>query len=172
MLLVGVRARAALSAFAFARPPAPALVSAAAVAAVALDLRLGVTPFEPTDADPDNGAYAAIEGPGRLLELPAFLPDRQEGSVYAYYLMQSPRERPSGYSTSAPPEADAFMRRLRGRCPPGEAELRAANVRHLLVHGAYGRGSCDAALRAAGCREIARGGEIRLFRAGDPAGGA
>jgi hypothetical protein len=172
VLPVACLAVAALAAFAVARLPAPPLIAAVAVAAIALDLRLGVTPFEPTDADPGNAAYAAIDGPGRLLELPVFLPDRQEGSVYAYYLMQRPRERPSGYSTVAAPEADAFLRRLRGSCPPGAAELRAAGVRHLALHGAFARPGCDAGLRAAGLREVARDGEVRLFRAGDPGGGA
>jgi hypothetical protein len=53
-----------------------------------------------------------------LLERPVYLPDRQEGSVYLYYAMQAPRERPLGYSTTAPPEADRIARALqRGLAP-------------------------------------------------------
>jgi hypothetical protein len=39
-------------------------------------------------------------------------PDAYAGSVYLYYAMQAPRERPLGYSTSAPPEAFRAARRL------------------------------------------------------------
>jgi len=39
-------------------------------------------------------------------------PDAYAASVYLYYAMQAPRERPLGYSTSAPPEAFAVAQRL------------------------------------------------------------
>ena len=105
-----------------------------ALVAIALDLRWGVSLYRPSAADEDNAAYAALRAapPGRLLELPVFLPDRQEGSTYLYYAMQAPRERPLGYSTVAPPAADALARRLRARCQP--RELRALGVRYLAVH--------------------------------------
>ena len=45
-------------------------------------------------------------GGGRMLELPVFRPDIHYGSVYLGYARQSPRERPQGYSTTAPPAAD------------------------------------------------------------------
>jgi hypothetical protein len=105
---------AALLAVAADRLRRPALVAGLLVL-LALDLRLGVTRYRPSAADPDNRAYAALAeaGSGRLLELPVQLPDRQEGSVYLHYAMQAPRERPEGYSTTAPKEADATVRELR-----------------------------------------------------------
>jgi len=96
-----------------------------------VDLRLGL--FHSTAADEHNRGYAALrsEPPGRLLELPVYLPDRQEASVYLYYVMQSPRERPAGYSTTAPLEADRLLRSLR-RSPC--RQLAALGVRYLAVH--------------------------------------
>ena len=41
---------------------------------------------------------------------PGDRPRAAEGSVYLYYAMQAPRERPLGYSTTAPPEADRVAR--------------------------------------------------------------
>jgi hypothetical protein len=117
-----------------------------------LDLHVGV--FEPTAADEDNRAYAALRSspPGRLLELPVFLPDRQEASVYLYYLMQAPREHPSGYSTTAPREADRELRRLRREPCRHLAEL---GVRYLAVHD-----------RGRACRGqlLARDGPVALYR--------
>jgi hypothetical protein len=97
-----------------------------------LDLHVGV--FEPTAADEGNRAYAALRSspPGRLLELPTYLPDRQEASVYLYYLMQAPREHPTGYSTTAPRKVDRELRRLRRTPCRHLAEL---GVRYLAVHG-------------------------------------
>jgi len=79
---------------------------------VALDLRVDV--YRPLGSDEQNPVYAALrqERPGRLVERPVFLPDRQEQSIYLYYAMQARRERPGGYSTTAPPEADRVARRL------------------------------------------------------------
>jgi hypothetical protein len=98
---------------------------------LALDLRLGVTRYHPTAADPGNEAYAALgkAGPGRLLELPVHLPDRQEASVYLHYAMQAPRERPAGYSTTAPAAADATLRGLR----EDPCAARDLGVRYLAV---------------------------------------
>jgi hypothetical protein len=56
----------------------------------------------------------ADAGPGRLLEAPPLPPDAYAGSVYLYYSMQAPRERPLGYSTSAPPAAFETEKRLPG----------------------------------------------------------
>jgi hypothetical protein len=102
---------------------------------VALDLRVGVTAYGPAAADPGNRAYAALRaaGPGRMLELPIVAPDEQQGSVYLYYAMQAPRERPAGYSTVAPREAALVLRRL-GRCP-GARQLDELGVRFVTVHG-------------------------------------
>ena len=61
-------------------------------------------------ADEGNPVYARL-GEGRLLERPVYVPELLEGSVYLYYSMQAPRERPLGYSTTAPPEADRVARR-------------------------------------------------------------
>ena len=85
----------------------------AALVLVAVDLLAGVTAYRPTAADEGNRAHAALrqEG-GRLLEMPVYAPDRQEASVYLYYAMQAPRERPAGYSTVAPKEAARVLREL------------------------------------------------------------
>jgi hypothetical protein len=117
------------------------VVAAGALLLVALDLRLGVTAVRPTPADPGNRAYAALAdaGPGRLVELPLYPPDRQEGSVYLYYAMQSTRERPGGYSSVAPKAAlDAY--RALAPCP-SPRELDRLGVRFVTV---FGRRQCPA----------------------------
>ncbi len=83
----------------------PRLVAVVAGLAVAADLWVPL--YDPLVADEDNAVYAQVaDAPaGRLLELPALPPDAYAGSVYLYYSMQAPRERPLGYATSAPPEA-------------------------------------------------------------------
>ena len=131
----------------------PALVAALLVL-LALDLRLGVTRYRPSAADPDNRAYAALRdaGPGRLLELPVHLPDRQEGSVYLHYAMQAPRERPAGYSTTAPPAADETVRRLRA----DPCSARALGVRYLAIF-APAKRPCSGVL-------IGEDGPVRVFR--------
>jgi hypothetical protein len=108
---------AALFAFALARVRwkyAPLV----AVALVAADAR--VDTFDPLVADEHNAIYAQLrERPdGGVLERPVFLPERQEGSVYLYYSMQAPRERPLGYSTTAPPAALEAARELRRGADP------------------------------------------------------
>ena len=108
---------------------------AGALLLVALDLRLGVTAVRPTPADPANRAYAALDapGPGRLVELPLYPPDRQEGSVYLYYAMQAPRERPGGYSSVAP---KAALRTYRALAPcPSAGELDRLGIRFVTVLG-------------------------------------
>ena len=133
-------------------------------ALIALDLRGGVTLFRPTAADEDNAAYAAlrVQPPGRLLELPIFLPDRHENSVYLYYAMQAPRERPLGYATNAPPEADAVARSFRDRC--SAVELRRLGVRYVAFHGVFSSTQGDEP-RCPGkrARERARDGPIVLL---------
>ena len=83
-------------------PSAVAGVGTLAVLAVVLALDLRVPVFGAVAADTPNAAYAAMRGPGRLLELPVFRPDIHFGSAYLGYARQSPRERPQGYSTVAP----------------------------------------------------------------------
>jgi hypothetical protein len=131
----------------------PALVAGLLVL-LALDLRLGVTRYRPSAADPDNRAYAALReaGGGRLLELPVHLPDRQEGSVYLHYAMQAPRERPAGYSTTAPPDADETVRRLRA----DPCSARALGVRYLAIF-APAKRPCSGVL-------IGEDGPVSVFR--------
>jgi hypothetical protein len=76
--------------------------------------------FDPLVADENNAIYARLgaQQGGGLLERRVFLPERQEGSVYLYYSMQAPRERPLGYSTTAPPEAVRAARELRRGADP------------------------------------------------------
>jgi hypothetical protein len=138
LLPVACLALAALAALALARLPWRAAAPVALVL-IAVDLRLGVTGFRALGADEHNPVYAALreEPPGRLLERPVLLPDEFAGSVYSYYAMQAPRERPSGYSTTAPPEAVAVLRRLRGR-PGDDALLRSLGVRYVVLVGRAG----------------------------------
>ena len=113
---------AALVAFAVERVPwrYAALV---AIPLVALDLRVDV--YRPMGADEGNPVYAR-SAKGRLLERPVYVPELLEGSVYLYYSMQAPRERPLGYSTTAPPEADRVARGLRsGKLDPGALGVRS-----------------------------------------------
>jgi hypothetical protein len=88
------------------------LVAAVALGVVAADLWVPL--YDPLNADEDNAIYERVAAapPGRLLETPSLPPDAYAGSVYLYYAMQAPQERPLGYSTSAPPEAFAAARRL------------------------------------------------------------
>jgi hypothetical protein len=92
---------AALLAFAIARLHWR-YVAVVSIALVAADLR--VDAYDPLVADEDNPVYASLreEPPGRVLESPVLLPDQFAGSVYLYYAIQAPRERPLAYSTTAP----------------------------------------------------------------------
>jgi hypothetical protein len=91
------------------------------VACVVVACDLWVPLYDPLVADEDNPVYAQVADapPGRLLELPALPPDAYAGSVYLYYAIQAPRERPLGYATSAPPAAFRVAREL----PERAAEL-------------------------------------------------
>jgi hypothetical protein len=80
------------------------------------------------------------------------LPDRQEGSVYLHYAMQEPRERPGGYSTTAPGKADETLRRLR----TDPCSARELGVRYLAVFEPAAR-PCSGVL-------IGEDGGIRIFR--------
>jgi hypothetical protein len=130
---------AALAAFAVSRARSRLVVPC--ILALLLFLDLHVRIYSAFSAGEASGAYAALakKPPGRLLELPVFLPDRHEGSVYLYYDLEARRQRPLGYSTVAPVQADRTARRLRPlNCGdwgvhPGLAER--LGVRHVVVHG-------------------------------------
>jgi len=151
LMPVACLALAGLVAIAVSRARWPGTAALVAVLLL-VDLRVGLV--HETAADEHNLAYAALrtQPPGRLLELPVFLPDRQEASVYLYYAMQAPRERPGGYSTTAPREADTELRELR-RAPC--RNLAVLGVRYLAVHGPS---------KACGGRLLARDGPISLYR--------
>ena len=138
---------------------------------LALDLHVPV--FGAVAADEPSPAYAAIRGEGRLLELPVFRPDLHYGSVYLAYARQSPRERPQGYSTLAPPAADRLARDLRGlSCGRGEIPA-GLGIRFVAVHrGLYAQSRffdagcaerAEAMLRADGWRLLVRDGPIASY---------
>jgi hypothetical protein len=133
LLPIACLALAGLVAFAVARLPGP-IVPALAVLVIAADLRAGVELYDPLTADEGNAAYAALREapPGRLLEQPVLLPEAYAGSVYLYYAMQAPRERPLGYSTTAPREAEETARRLRR--DPDAALLHELGIRYVIDH--------------------------------------
>ena len=152
-----------------------------ALVLVAVDLRAGVTLYRPASADEGNGAYAALAergAAGRLLELPVFIPERHYGSVYLYYARQAPRERPGGYSSTAPQAADRTARSLvplncGGWTPGIGRRLARLGVRYVAVHeGLYADPAVpDCAGRARrmlvrrGFRPVAADGPIALFEA-------
>lgn len=162
LMLIACLALAGLAALGLERvmqhkPRFVTLAAALALVLVAIDLRAGVTAYRPTAADEGNRAYSALgrEGGGRLLEMPVHAPDRQEGSVYLYYAMQAPRERPAGYSTVAPAEAARVLRELQ---PCADARhLSELGVRFLAVHGPP---RCGVAGRL-----LARDGPVALYEA-------
>jgi hypothetical protein len=141
--LAAVAVAAALARFSGRRQAA---VAAAFLALVAADLL--VFPLRSSAADPGNVAYAALAeaGPGRVLELPVFQRGKgQFGSVYQYYTLQAPRERPTGYAL-APEEAFAFTERFNrlecGAWLPGDREeLERLGVGFLVWHGGLYRQS-------------------------------
>jgi hypothetical protein len=154
LMPIACLALAALLAVAVSRMRWPGTAAIVALL-ILIDLRVGV--FHATSADEDNRAYAALrdEPAGRLLELPVFLPDKQDVSVYLYYRMQAPREGPAGYATTAPPEADEQLRELVVQPCAHLAEL---GIRYLTVH--FDRSN------PCGGRLIVRDGRIALYRQG------
>ena len=116
------------------------IVAAALVVLVAADLT--VFPLHSSAADPDSESYALLDRspPGRVLELPIL--ERGSGqlaSVYLYYGMQAPRERPVGYAAAPPKGAREFVERFnRLDCgiwlPGDEAELTRLGIRYLVLH--------------------------------------
>jgi hypothetical protein len=138
LMPIACLAIAALVAFAveragaWRRPLAPLVVTLAAVI-LSFDLHGGL--FDRSAADPGNAAYAAVRTapPGRLTELPVFLPDVHYGSVYMYYAMQAPRQRTGGYSTLATAAADAQARALQPLNCGDWTAGRAATLRRLDI---------------------------------------
>ncbi len=169
---------AALVAFAVARLSRrhALLVPVAALALVGADLHARL--YGASEADETNAAYAALRGapPGRLLELPVFLPDIHYGSVYHYYDMQALRQRPLGYSTLAPVAADELARRLRAlNCGRARdlALLRRLGVRYVAVHAPMYehtglvppacQAQAERGLARLGLRRLVSGGPIELW---------
>jgi hypothetical protein len=112
-----------------------------AIVAVVLLADLHVRAFHGSAADPSNAAYAAVKRAplGRLVEVPVFTPDIHHGSVYLYYEQRVLRERPLGYSTTAPREADIVARHLQplncGDWTTGVADrLRILKVSAITLH--------------------------------------
>jgi hypothetical protein len=168
LMPIACLALAALVAVALTRVRHGALVAAALVA-LAVDVHVPV--FGAVRPDATSPAYAAIQGAGRLVELPVIRPDIHFGSVYLGYARQSPRERPQGYSTTAPRAADRWARRNRSlSCGAGLVE---EGVRFVAVHrGVYRQSSFFAAscrtraeesLSAQGFGQIARDGPIVVY---------
>ena len=149
---VACLALAALVAIAVSRLRWP---GTAALVAIVLLVDLPLRLFHETAADPHNRVYAAIraEPPGRMLEIPVYEPGSQSASTYVYYLMQAPREHPSGYTTTAPIAADATLRALQKQpC----RYLDDLGIREIVVH--YGfENPC-------GGRLVTRAGRIALYR--------
>jgi hypothetical protein len=175
LMPIACLALAALAAIAFERLRVPALV---ALLVIAVDLHVKI--YGASAAGPGQHAYAAISGPGRLLELPVLTPDVHLGSVYYLYEMRVRRERPGGYSTLAPPRADEVARALQplntGDWSRDRAALlRRLGVRFVAVHqGVYEQGrkltaadasSARRALVAHGWRLIGRGGAVSVYAA-------
>ena len=151
------------------------IVAAGLLVLVALDL--GAQPVSATAADPGNAAYAVLR-PGRVLALPLFDPGIHYGSVYDYYELQAPRERPQGYNTLGPRSAYSFaFAHNRIGCgvwePGDEAALDRLGVRNVLLHrGVYDQAGDRSAwfawrgLEAAGWAPTAEGGAVTLFERG------
>jgi hypothetical protein len=98
---------AALVAYAVARVrPAAVWVTLLALVLVFLDLHARVY------GKSAPGERPAARAAGRVLELPVFDPGIHYGSVYLWYDTAAPRERPGGYSTTAPTSGKAVARRL------------------------------------------------------------
>jgi hypothetical protein len=168
LMPVACLALAALAAYAVARLRAAPVV-AVVLLALAADLRVPL--FGSVQADEGNRAYAAIRGEGRLFELPVFRPDTHYGSVYLAYAIQSPRQRPQGYSTVGPTEADRLARRTRpascGRGPIPDGIGFVAVHRGLYAQSGYfGAGCADAAERSLerrGWRLVGRDGAVAVY---------
>ncbi|MDX6413596.1 MAG: hypothetical protein QOH23_1006 [Gaiellaceae bacterium] len=98
---------AALFAYAVAQAKR-AIVAPLAIALLLFDLHAHVY----GSSKPGDPAGATPTAAGRLLELPVFDPGVHYGSVYLWYDTAALRERPSGYSTTAPRQAKVVADRL------------------------------------------------------------
>ena len=124
---------AALVAYALARTRV--IVAALAVALLLVDLHASVY-RESAAGNPEAVAY---RGDGRLLELPVFDPSVHVGSVYLWYDTAAQRERPGGYSTTAPKAAKRLSDRIhRLNCGDWSGgmqhQLDALGVRAIALH--------------------------------------
>jgi hypothetical protein len=173
-------ALAALAAFAAARLIAGSGRRAAAAAGVLLALvaaDLLVFPLRASADDPGNRAYAALEEApeGRVLELPMFEPGIHYGSVYDYYQLQAPRQRPGGYSTLVPSRPfDFYFLHNRLSCgvwlPGDEETLEELGIEFVTFHaGMYVQGEVPGAwfgwngLLEHRFSPAARGRQVTLF---------
>jgi hypothetical protein len=125
---------AGLFAYALARG-GRTVVTALAIAVVLIDLHVHVY-GKSAPGDPDGVAPTAA---GRLLELPIFDPGVHYGSVYLWYDTAALRERPAGYSTTAPKAAKALAGRLeRLNCGDWSGdmagELERLGVQSIALH--------------------------------------
>jgi hypothetical protein len=114
---------------------------ALALALLAADVHFGA--YRATAASP--GRAAVVGAPGRMVELPIYLPDNDLGSVYLYYDMAAQVERPFGYALG-PNETDRYARESRaltcGDWRGQDDRLRGLGVRSIVVHGGmYALGS-------------------------------
>jgi hypothetical protein len=158
---------AALVAFAVQRVRAPWLVVLALVV-LAVDLRF--TAYEATASGP--GRAAVVGAPGRVLELPVYLPDDNRGSVYLFDAMAAQRERPLGYALG-PDRTDRLARELRpltcGDWNGQEERLDRLGVSSVVVHGGlYAAGTRGIwfawrALGAHGWGPVAQDGRVTRF---------
>jgi hypothetical protein len=88
---------------------------------------------------PGDPGGAVPSAPGRLLELPVFDPGVHYGSVYLWYDTAAGRQRPGGYSTTAPRPAKTVADRLQ-RLNCGDwsgdmaGELERLGVRSVALH--------------------------------------
>ncbi|MHB8642052.1 MAG: hypothetical protein ACYDA3_04120 [Gaiellaceae bacterium] len=172
LLPIACLAVAALLAFAVAylRP----WLAVVALVLVAADARFEVAPFHATAADAGNHAYEALnDAPaGRLLDLPVFLPDVALNSTYLYYDMTARRQRPTGYSTTVPSQADTVARQLRQiTCGDWPRKLvRQLGIRFVAVHAGFYDAyfpRCEqfllGGLRGQGFRPLAADGKVSIW---------
>ncbi len=166
---------AALVAFATARFRS-SFVTAIAIVLVLADLHVSVY-HKSAPGDPEA---IASRGNGRLLELPVLDPSVHLGSVYLWYDTADRRERPGGYSTTAPKAGKRTADRLeRLNCGDWSgdipAELAELGVTRITLHrGLFtrNRGIPDTTafalkgLAGHGWRATRRAGSVTLFERG------
>jgi hypothetical protein len=151
-------------------------VALVALALVALGADLRFTAYNSTAAGPGRAALAAA--PGRILELPVYLPDDNLGSVYFLDTMRAQRERPLGYALG-PDETDRLARSLKplscGDWSGQEERLRRLGIGSIVVHGGlYAQGTRGIwfawqALLDHGWGPVAQDGRVTRFGRGGSA---